>query len=375
MGQQLACSSNHSVPTSELEIDDVVASSSNTSPHLGTQAADVKTVKKNESNSSDGRIRYDDVEPSANASLSSYSQTLDSNLDRHNRQSEFPMEEMKVGDMHDVHGSHGTESANTVSRKCSLTSYRLVKDEIGHRRLNPQVPVSGNFCRPSSRYSQSRGIFNSTERLNRGSLRIGMPHSRVERSSPRVRRQVRSNPEQRSGIFGRRSSRNPGPAEDDSQSEANLPNGFRVSGVGNQPNVGMFLRFTNTNPFGHNDRFLRGLPGFSFNRGFDNDGFFFFTVNMAPRGSGRQRPTQATKEQIEKAVSQLRGLTSDLEIKKGDTCPICLEQFRTTDDVVEMPCPCKRTFFHRKCAVDTLEKTKKIKCPNCRRWDGNNTGK
>jgi len=377
MGQQLPFSSNQSVPTSELEIDDVVSSSSNTSPDLCNQAVESKVMEKAGTSSVDGRIRYKDVEPSANASLSSYSQILGSNVDEHDRQPEYPAEEMKLGSTHDVGDRYGTESGTEVSRKCSLTSYRLVKDEIGHRRLNPQVPVSRHFCRPCSRYSQSKGIFNSTERLNRESLRTGMPQRRVEWSSPRAPRQVRSNTQQRrgSGIFGRRSSRNAAPAEGDSQSETNLPNGFRMPSTGNQPNVGMFFRFTNSNPFAHNEDFLRGLPGFSFNRGFDNDGFFFFTVNISPQGSGRPRPTQATKEQIEKAVSQLKGLASDLEIKKGDTCPICLEQFRTTDDVVEMPCPCKRTFFHRKCAVDTLEKTKKIKCPNCRRWDGNNTGK
>jgi len=377
MGQQLPCSSNHSVPTSELEIDDVVSSSSNTSPGLRNQAAESKVTQKTGTNSVDGRIHYEDVEPSANASLSSYSQIVDSNLGEHGRQPEYPADEMKLGSTHDIDDRYGTESGTKVSRKCSLTSYRLVKDEIGHRRLNPQVPVSSNFCRPCSRYSQSKGIFNSTERLNRESLRTCIPQCRVQRSSPRAPRQVRSNTHQRSssGIFGRRSSRIPAPAVGDSLSETNLPNVFRMPGAGDHPNLGMFLRFTNSNPFAHNEHIFRGLPGFSINRGFDNDGFFFFTVNISPQGSGRPRPTQATKEQIEKAVSQLKGLASDLEIKKGDTCPICLEQFRTTDDVVEMPCPCKRTFFHRKCAVDTLEKTKKIKCPNCRRWDGNNTGK
>jgi len=375
MGQQLPCASNHSVPTSELEIDDVVASSSNTSPHVCIQRADSKVKTKAGRNSLDGRLRYEDAEPSANASLSGYSQTLGSNLDGHTRASEYPADDVKVGSMQDSDGGYtvnfGPESEAVESRKCSFkTTYRLVKDEIGHRRLNPQVPVSGNFCRPNSRYSQSKGIYNTTERLNRESLRTGMSQARVERSSPRAPRQARSQARPR-GMFGQRNSRNP--TRGDSESGTNMPNGFRNMMSGHQPNVGMFVRFSNSNPFAHNDRFFRGLPGFSFNRGFDNDGFFFFTVNLSPQG--RQRPTQATKEQIEKAVSELRGLTSDLEIKKGDTCPICLDQFRTTDDVVEMPCPCKRTFFHRKCAVDTLEKTKKIKCPNCRRWDGHSKGK
>jgi len=357
MGNDHPCSNDHSVP--ESEIDDVVGSSSNTSPHNCNQTADSKVTEKTGSNSLDGKILYEDVGPPTNASLSNSFQTIGSNLDAYNRQPEYPAEEMKESSLQDNRGSDEAESDIAVSRKCSLTSYRLVKSEIGHRRLNPRAPISGNFCGPCSRYSQSKGLFNSKESLNRESLRTGMPQSRVQWSSPRAPRQERSNGQQRSGsgIFGPRSSGNPAP------------------NVGNPPNVGMFLRFTSPNPFPNNDRFLRGLPGFIFNRGFDNDGFFFFTVNLSPQGPGRQRPSQASKEQIEKAVSQLKGLGSDLEIKKGDTCPICLEQFRTTDNVVEMPCPCKRTFFHRKCAVDTLEITKKIKCPNCRRWDGNNTGK
>jgi len=373
---QLPCLSNNSLPASELEID-FVASSTDISPRLCAQSADQKVVEETGSNSIDRRILYEDMGPLANASRSSNLRTFGSTGDVHNWQSVYPSEEMKIGRMHDIRGSCGTKSETAVSRKCSLTSYRLAKDEIGHRRLNPQVPVCGNFCGPSSRYSQSKGIFNSRERLNREHLTTGTPQPRVERSSPRAPRQVRFIGQQRSGrgTFGRSSSRYPALAEGDFQSEANLSNGFRVSGSGNQPSVGILLRFTNSNPLAQSDRFLRGLPGFSLNRGFDNDGFFFFTVNISPQGSGRQRPSQATKEQIEKAVSQLKGLCSDLEIKKGDTCPICLDQFRTTDNVVEMPCPCKRTFFHRKCAVDTLEKTKKIKCPNCRRWDGNSTGK
>jgi len=353
---QILCSDNDSVPTAEFKIDDIVSSSTASSPCN----------------------HYRDAEPS----LSSHSQTLGSNLLSHNVGFDEPVEEVKIDSMQNRCGTcfldYGLESEPVVPKRCSFKStYRLVEDEIDHRRLNPQMPVARNFGRPSSRYSQSKGIHNSTERLNRDRLRSDSdtPRSREDQFSSRAPRRARPQARYRRSMFGLRGSTSS--PRGHSYSGTNEPIGFRMTD--NHPNADVFLRYYNL--FTNSDRGFREQPsnfhgferppGFSFNRGFDNDGFFFFTVNL--QGAGRQNPAQATKEQIEKAVSQLKGLTSDLEIKKGDTCPICLEQFRTTDDVVEMPCPCKRTFFHRKCAVDTLEKTKKIKCPNCRRWDGNNS--
>jgi len=294
------------------------------------------------------------------------------------------------------------------------TTYRLTNDEIEHSTLNPQVPLTGQFERPSTRYRQ-QSVPNSREKINRDSLpgassksqyrqSQNLEHSResVNRADlpgpNNVRRRAASAQSNRSNLENaahgvqdnhRNSERNrtnevpsassgfsrPARAFNESKEE---PQGRRerwfrmtieprvtISRPRAQPQR---VRWVNHNPFFHIDRIFAGMPGlFGFNRGFDEDGHFFFGVTIPRQQEGSPK---ATNEQIEKAVSQLKKLSSDMEIKEDDKCPICLDEFSPNDDIVEMPCPCKRTFFHRQCAVETLEKTKKIKCPNCRKWDG-----
>lgn len=287
------------------------------------------------------------------------------------------------------------------------TTYRLTNDEIEHSTLNPQVPLTGQFERPSTRYRQ-QSVPNSREIINRASLpgpsspsqyrqSQNLEHSResinrgnlpgannVKRRTTSAQGDRRNS--ERAARDAQQGSRNanrniprargpngfsrPPDASEESKEE---PQGrrdrwFRIGRMSRPRAQPQSVRWVNHNPFFHIDRIFAGMPGlFGFNRGFDEDGHFFFGVNITRPQEG---PPEATSEQIDKAVSQLKKLSSDMEIKEDDKCPICLDDFSSDDDIVEMPCPCKRTFFHRKCAVETLEKTKKIKCPNCRKWDG-----
>jgi len=297
---------------------------------------------------------------------------------------------------------------NQHSFKANST-YRLSNSDIKHSTLNPQVGLTGQYERPSTRYRQ-QSVPNSREIVNRNSLpgppsqyrqTQNLEHSRESinrdnlpgpnnarrratsahlnrsnsagpaRAAQRAR-PTRNRPEE---VSRPRSSSRPAQASEDSKEE---PQGLRERWfrMTIEPRISMsqprrqpgFVRWVNHNPFFHIDRIFAGMPGlFGFNRGFDDDGHFFFGVNI-PHEQGA--PPKASKEQIEKAVSQLKKLSSDMEIKEDDKCPICLDEFSSSDDIVEMPCPCKRTFFHRKCAIQTLQQTKKIKCPNCRKWDG-----
>jgi len=260
------------------------------------------------------------------------------------------------------------------------TTYSLTNDEIKHRKLNPHSE------RPSTRYRQS-SVPNSRETINREGLprpsqyrqTQNLSHSResVDRSNlPGANRHLVTSVSQPAQPERNQSSRRATiPLSEPVQQQAPREQvwSFRMPvqpgrGAMGPAQNGRFVRWVNHDPFFHIDRIFAGMPGlFGFDRGFDDDGHFFFSVNI-PRQ--REGPPEATNQQIEKAVSQLKEVSSELEIKKDDKCPICLDEFESKDDVVEMPCPCKRTFFHRQCAIQTLEKTKKIKCPNCRKWDG-----
>jgi len=285
------------------------------------------------------------------------------------------------------------------------TSYRLKKEEINQPSLYLEAPVPGHSntsyrhtnisharekvdlsglstkkeqSESSSSYRQAQSVPHSRTTIDRSSLSFqqappnateyrapSVPHSRtvIDRSSL----PSESTPQES------RSWRNsPSPSPNRPDMNANRSN-TQSPNLPRQSRFDRLIRWVNHRPFFHFDQIFASFP--SMFRGFDENGFFFFSMNpnAAPDTEEEQKETQraATKEEIEKAISQLTGLSSDLEIKKGDSCPICLEQFKTTDDAVQMPCPCKRTFFHRQCAVKTLEMTKKIKCPNCRRWNAN----
>jgi len=296
------------------------------------------------------------------------------------------------------------------------TTYRLANDEIEHSTLNPQVPLTGQHERPNTRYRQqsipnsretinrdslpgapskseyrqSQSLEHSRERVNRGDLpgpnnvRRRAGSAQVTRSPPvnsahGVQDNRRNSERNRTNAVPRASSGFSRPArvsdENKEEPQGRHERWFRmtieprvtISRPRAQRGQPQSVRWVNHNPFFHIDRIFAGMPGlFGFNRGFDEDGHFFFGVTVPRQQEG---PPKATNEQIEKAVSQLKKLSSDMEIKEDDKCPICLDEFGPNDDIVEMPCPCKRTFFHRQCAVETLEKTKKIKCPNCRKWD------
>jgi len=253
------------------------------------------------------------------------------------------------------------------------TSYRLTKEEINQPSLNleARLPQSNTSYRHTNiSYAREKvdlsGLSTREHTESSSSYRQAqsVPHSRttIDRSS------LPSQPAPQESAYTRNS---PNLSSNQPDMSANRSN--TQSPSPDRPNrFNRLIRWVNHRPFFHFDQIFGSFP--SMFRGFDENGFFFFSMN---RSAGTQQEEQkeshraATKEEIEKAVSQLTGLSSDLEIKKGDSCPICLEQFKTTDDAVQMPCPCKRTFFHRQCAVKTLEMTKKIKCPNCRRWNAN----
>lgn len=347
---QLPCTKNDSVPTAELEADDIAVPSVRSSSKVVKQLPNSEINTKHEFGFYDEKQRLEDIiSPRDESALNSSQKGRP--LKGCESEANLSVEECKGDSMLDS----SCEMKEAVPKKQTYnSSYRLVKNEIVHRRLNPQAAPT------RLRRSQPRDLQNS-ERLNLNSRRTGT-------SIPRFRENVSSSNQglpHQGNRFGLSSTRSD--PREGLQTEMIRPNLFGQ--LNGSPDFDLLVRLMNNGPlFMNQERGFGGAQNFSFARGFDNDGFFFFSVNLSPQG--RQRPAEATKQQIEKAVSQLKGLTSDLEIKKGDTCPICLDQLRTMDDIVEMPCPCKRTFFHRKCAVDTLVKTKKIKCPNCRSWDG-----
>jgi len=266
---------------------------------------------------------------------------------------------------------------NSPWRHSFKIAYRLTKEEINQSSLDLEARVPRH---PSTR-NRTKNISNSRKTANLSSL----PTTELkERSS--TYRQAQSVHHTRETID--RSSLPSQPARQGNEDRTNSPSpSSNRPSTGFQANVSsnnstsrsptrssrvsrLLTRWVNHGPFFHFDQVFGSFSSL-FNRGFDEDGFFFFSMNNTGSQQDEQKepPRGATKEEIEKAVSQLTGLSSDLEIKKGDSCPICLEQFKTTDNAVEMPCSCKRTFFHRQCAVKTLEMTQKIKCPNCREWD------
>jgi len=243
------------------------------------------------------------------------------------------------------------------------TSYRLTREEINHPSLNLEAKNAVYVDHPNTRYRQ-RNIPHSIETIDRTSLPSTPANEQWTISNIENKGDTSSAYRQAQNIQHSRESVNrrnlPGP-----QSEQVIdPRSVLLFTP-----VSRFVRWVNHDPFFHFDQLFQSIS-FPVHRGFDEDGFFFFSTNRTDPQNEEKKAQEATKKQIERAVSQLTGLGTDLEIKKGDSCPICLEQFKTTDDVVEMPCPCKRTFFHRQCAIKTLEMTRKIKCPNCRKWDG-----
>lgn len=252
------------------------------------------------------------------------------------------------------------------------TSYRLTKEEINHPSLNleARLPQSNTSYRHTN-------LSHAREKVDLSGL-----STREHTESSSSYRQAQSVPHSRTIIDRSSLPSQPAPQETTNLRNAPYPSPNRPDMNANTSNMQSprpdrptsfrrLIRWVNHRPFFHFDQIFGSFP--SMFRGFDENGFFFFSMNADTDAQEEQKepPSAATKEEIEKAVSQLTGLSSDLEIKKGDSCPICLEQFKTTDDAVQMPCPCKRTFFHRQCAVKTLEMTKKIKCPNCRRWNAN----
>ncbi len=52
---------------------------------------------------------------------------------------------------------------------------------------------------------------------------------------------------------------------------------------------------------------------------------------------------------------------------ENQTCPICLSDYKESDEVVELPCDPRRHFFHANCIRDHFAAQGRAFCPLCRK--------